>query len=91
MAVSRIDWKLRIASIHFFPRQKHGRTITWVQEWISVLGRLMVPVFVPLFAVHDGTESRHAVKAAAPPSCCGLLESASDEIFTCSFDLAAPN
>ncbi len=25
----------------------------WVQESISVLGRLTVPVFVPLFAIHD--------------------------------------
>jgi len=28
-------------------------TPRWVQESISVLGSLLVPVFVPLFAIHD--------------------------------------
>ena len=60
-----------------------------VQERISVLCRLLVPIFVPLMAIHDGTESCHSVDSSDSPFCGGLFESASDEIFACSLDLAA--
>jgi len=51
----------------------------------------MAPVLVPLPAIHDGTESGHAVESPDAPAGGGLLQSAADQVFARPFDLTTPN
>ena len=49
----------------------------------------MLPVFVPLMAVHDGTVAGHPIEASDAPSGGGLFQSAADQVFARHFHLAA--